>query len=253
MPGLRLLPFTQASGSWNMAADEVMLQGAADGVASLRFYGWEEATVSLGYFQESAPVREHARLKSLPLVRRASGGAALVHHHEITYAVALPARPPWLEQRASWIHRFHGLIQKTLASFGVSCTVCTSESFRVPPRTTGDRLQVPILCFLHHTPGDLLVGDCKVTGSAQRKRRDALLQHGGILLAQSPHTPELPGIREATGVVVDPVRLQEGLASGLAADLDCSLDADDWSGDERRCILEIATARYLAPAWTLRR
>jgi lipoate-protein ligase A len=145
MPSLRLLPFARADGPWNMAADEVLLQGAAAGVASLRFYGWETATVSLGYFQEAAPVAAHPRLGSLPLVRRASGGAALIHDREITYAIALPAIAPWLDLRANWLHKIHVLIQSVLASLGAVCTVCT-----------GDVLRGPILCFLHHTPEDLL-------------------------------------------------------------------------------------------------
>jgi lipoate-protein ligase A len=242
MLSIRLLPYRRADGPWNMAADEVLLQGAANGVASLRFYGWETATVSLGYFQEAGPVRDHPRLRSLPLVRRASGGAALVHHHEITYAVALPASPPWLDRRENWLGKLHGLLQNVLAGFGVAATVCTEN-----------RLCGPILCFLHHTPEDLLVGECKVAGSAQRKQRDALMQHGGILLAQSPHTPELPGLLETAGVAVDPVRLQEALAAGLAELLACTLVPDDWSAAERRAILEVAESRYLTPAWNLRR
>ena len=48
-----------------------------------------------------------------------------------------------------------------------------------------------LLCFQHLTPGDLLLQGAKVVGSAQRRHRGALLQHGGILLAASPHAPEL--------------------------------------------------------------
>jgi lipoate-protein ligase A len=242
MSALRLLPFATQAGSWNMAADEVLLRGAAGGVAALRFYGWETATVSLGYFQEAAPVRDHPRLGTLPLVRRASGGAALVHHHEITYALALPAAPPWQDRREGWLRKMHGIIRTALAGLGVVCTPSTQ-----------DRLLGPILCFLHHTPEDLLVGECKVVGSAQRKQRDALMQHGGILLAQSPHTPELPGIREATGRPVDPVALQDAVTTGLAGLLGCDVRPDDWGDAERLAILEIAAERYQSPDWNLRR
>ena len=54
MPTIRLLPLEIADGPSNMAADEMLLESAAQGVASLRFYGWSEATVSLGYFQPAA-------------------------------------------------------------------------------------------------------------------------------------------------------------------------------------------------------
>jgi len=68
-PVCRLLPHVAADGPHNMAADEVLLESAAAGVASLRFYDWSEPTVSLGYFQPRG-----ARLAGLPYVRRPSGG-----------------------------------------------------------------------------------------------------------------------------------------------------------------------------------
>jgi len=242
MPSLRLLPFTRADGPWNMAADEVLLQGAAAGVAALRFYGWESATVSLGYFQASAPVLAHSRLGSLPLVRRASGGDALVHDREVTYALALPAVAPWLDRRANWLRAMHHLLRDVLAGFGVRCTSCTEES----------RLG-PVLCFQHQTPEDLLIGGHKVVGSAQRRQRDALLQHGGILLAQSAHTPELPGIRETVGVTVDPERLQEAVTAALAERFGAAVEPADWTDGERRAILETCAAKYGTVEWNRRR
>src|SRR5437899_518235 len=94
-PHCRLLPFHIAAGPWQMAADEVLLESAVRGLASLRFYGWPAATLSLGYFQPAAVRRADPTLSALPWVRRPSGGSALVHHHEITYALALPAGAPW--------------------------------------------------------------------------------------------------------------------------------------------------------------
>src|SRR5947209_7385013 len=103
MPFFRYLPFTSADGVHNMAADDVLLQTAAEqGIATLRFYGWTEATVSLGYFQPASARRQHAPLLQLPWVRRPSGGKALVHHHELTYALALP-----LASSSDWLARMH--------------------------------------------------------------------------------------------------------------------------------------------------
>src|SRR5205823_2015987 len=94
-PGLtvRLLPDGVGDGPTNMALDEALLATAVAGEASLRFYGWGEPTLSLGYFQPSAPAR--AMFPGLPWLRRATGGAALVHHHELTYALALPVGRAW--------------------------------------------------------------------------------------------------------------------------------------------------------------
>src|SRR5690606_3058658 len=75
-----------------MALDEVLLHHAADeGIASLRVYQWAPATVSLGYFQAEQDRHGHRPSRQAPLVRRASGGGALVHDRELTYSVALPA------------------------------------------------------------------------------------------------------------------------------------------------------------------
>src|SRR5262245_58709107 len=93
---IRLLPFAIADGPTNMAADEAMLLRAAEeGMASLRFYGWSPATLSIGYFQPAAIRLSDPRWATLPWVRRPSGGATLVHDRELTYALALPSGLPW--------------------------------------------------------------------------------------------------------------------------------------------------------------
>src|SRR4051812_49790187 len=100
-----------------MAADEAMLEAAAAGAASLRFYAWEPATLSLGYFQPEAVRHTDARLAALPFVRRPSGGATLVHDHELTYALALPPGPPWQppgSPAAAWLGRMHAVLATAL-------------------------------------------------------------------------------------------------------------------------------------------
>src|SRR5438067_8081783 len=107
MPNVRLLPYHVAGGPWNMAADEALLAAAAAGRASLRFYGWTEPTLSLGYFQPARLCRAYPGLGELAWVRRPSGGAALVHHLEVTYALALPAGADWQPAGVSWLGRLH--------------------------------------------------------------------------------------------------------------------------------------------------
>src|SRR5438093_13282662 len=106
---VRLLPYAVADGPHNMAADEALLESAVAGAASLRFYGWAEATLSLGYFQPERSRQQYARLARLPFVRRPSGGHALVHHHEVTYALALPVGRPW-QAGEPWLCRMHEII-----------------------------------------------------------------------------------------------------------------------------------------------
>jgi lipoate-protein ligase A len=241
---IRLLPFHVADGAWNMAADEALLEGAAAGAASLRFYGWSRPTLSLGYFQAAAVCRSHPGLGELPLVRRASGGAALVHHVEVTYALALPAGPPWQARGVSWLCRMHAILRDALADRGVQVRLCGDGE----GRKLGE-----VLCFLHHTPGDLLVEGSKVAGSAQRKQRGALVQHGGILLAASPCTPQLPGIRELTGVAVDPGELCAAAVEQFARQTGWRLSAADWTAAEGRRIDVLAAAKYSRPWWNDKR
>ena len=242
---LRLLPFAAADGPTNMAADDVMLDSAADaGVASLRFYGWTEPTVSLGYFQPAAVRLDVPGLADLSWVRRATGGAAIVHHHELTYALALQAGKDWHGDEP-WPCRFHHLIRDVLDDFGVKsrAVVCGEE------KKLGE-----VLCFLHQTPGDLLVDGLKVAGSAQRKRRGALLQHGSILLRRSEHAPMLPGIDDLAGRgVFTPEGLADLLAMRLNAGAGWSVESGDWTPAERARIPAVRAEVYANPAWNGKR
>src|SRR5262249_47276804 len=93
-----------------MAADEVMVRTAAEyGIASLRFYGWSPPTLSLGYFQPAHARLTEPRLAGMAFVRRASGGAAIVHDHELTYALAVPPDAPW-HTGGPWMRRMHECI-----------------------------------------------------------------------------------------------------------------------------------------------
>ena len=242
MATCRLLPTAVASGAWNMAADDAVLESATAGVASFRFYGWREPTLSLGYFQASAQARAYPGLGELAWLRRPSGGAALVHHRELTYALALPAGADWQPSGTSWLFRMHMILQSALADLGVETRLCATE------RKLGD-----VLCFLHQTPGDLLAGENKVVGSAQRKQRGALLQHGGILLARSPHTPDLPGIAETNGHTLSPADLQAPVLTGLREATGWDLLPSAWTDAEQASIAARIRSRYSHPAWNEKR
>ncbi|HEY7330277.1 MAG TPA: biotin/lipoate A/B protein ligase family protein [Gemmataceae bacterium] len=243
-PHCRFLPFHIAPGDWNMAADETLLQSAAAGAASFRFYGWSQPTLSLGYFQSSATSRAHAKLGELAWVRRPSGGAALVHHLEVTYTLAVPAGTPWQKSGESWLRRMHTAIADALASLGVAAKMCGAHE----EKKLGE-----VLCFLHHTPGDLLVSDSKIVGSAQRKQRGALMQHGSILLAASSWTPQLPGIRELAGMALSAETLNAAVAEQLTKQTGWKLIASEWTPGERERIKELAVGKYSQPAWNSKR
>src|SRR5688572_19512152 len=91
MAELRIVFDPPASGPWNMAVDEALLHSTAEGgQATLRFYTWEEPTLSLGHFQTLAEREQHQASLACPLVRRASGGGAILHDIELTYSICLP-------------------------------------------------------------------------------------------------------------------------------------------------------------------
>jgi len=238
----RLLPYAVADGPHNMAADEVLLESAAGGVASLRFYGWSGPTVSLGYFQPHAARRDDPRRAALPYVRRPSGGLMLVHHHELTYALALPPGEQGHGGRR-WLGLVHRAIASALAEQGVLSR----------PHEPPDRPAETPLCFRHLTAGDLLVAGHKVVGSAQRKQRGALMQHGGVLLAQSSCAPELPGLRELTGRDVVVEEACAAVAHWITSETGWGMCPDEWRREELSRTEVLAREKYARPEWNDRR
>lgn len=197
-----------------MATDEALLERAVhEGIATVRIYRWELPTVSLGYFQKN---EVHASLAHLPRVRRLTGGGAILHHREITYSCALPADHPLADQSEQLYETVHTAIIDCLASHGAplqmrGTTVHAEGGFHAEP----------FLCFGRQDARDLVVAERKVVGSAQRRRRGAMLQHGSIVLEQSPFSIDFPGIRDLFPDSRWPAaeELMRELGSGLAAAL----------------------------------
>jgi lipoate-protein ligase A len=242
---IRLLPFAALDGPTNMAADEVMLETAAErGIASLRFYTWTQPTLSLGYFQPSMVRDEVPGLASLSWVRRSTGGAGIVHDRELTYSFALPARQEW-KSPESWICRLHRLVKDVL------------EEERIPSwlvQCGEERKLGEVLCFLHQTPGDLLVGGSKVAGSAQRKLKGSLLQHGSLLLRQSKSAPDLPGMEDLAGRdLFTPQELAERLTYRFVNETEASIVPREWTDVERQRMEEVKLQKYANAEWNSKR
>jgi hypothetical protein len=92
---IRLIIDPPQNGAWNMAVDEALLLDAIeDGSATLRFYQWSEPTLSLGYFQRYADRNQHHASRNCAIVRRQSGGGAILHDRELTYSLVLPPGHP---------------------------------------------------------------------------------------------------------------------------------------------------------------
>ncbi|MGQ9503520.1 MAG: lipoate--protein ligase family protein [Thermogutta sp.] len=211
-----LLLIDQAhAGAWNMAMDEFLaLRAEKENLPILRLYRWERPTLSLGYFQHYQAREQHAASVTCPVVRRPSGGGAILHHYEWTYSLALPAGHRLSKDRLRLYHTVHQTLVRWLESLGLSVQIVEKS-----PLSCGSNTQsCPFLCFQRRTVGDVIVplrrksdGDdreitsnssettlstVKVVGSAQRRYQQVILQHGSILLARSPFAPELPGVVE---------------------------------------------------------
>lgn len=173
-------------GAWNMAYDEALLDAAATrGEVILRVYRWSEPTLSLGYFQKSLPENLPDSLKSLPRVRRLSGGGAILHHHEWTYSCVVPRHHCLAKSTELLYEEAHHALVRVFARYEIDAQL-RGESL-------SDR-DGQFLCFLRGDPRDVVVSGHKVVGSAQRRRRGAVLQHGSVLLKSSDLTPRVPGL-----------------------------------------------------------
>ena len=216
-----------APGSWNMAVDEVLLETAAQrGQPVLRFYQWSAPTLSLGYFQRLADRVSHSPSTGVDLVRRVSGGGAIVHDRELTYSLSLPPGHPLGLDTQSLYNALHTTLIETLASWGVEARLCnpgvdTLPCFMAAP-DADEKSAEPFLCFQRRAQGDVLVGAYKVAGSAQRRRQGAVLQHGSVLLGTSAAAPELPGIRALCDVEIPPGELAQAWSAALAGQLSLS-------------------------------
>jgi len=236
-----------------MAVDEVLLEEATQGTTTLRLYQWNEPTLSLGYFQPAAERAVHAASRGCPLVRRASGGGAIMHDRELTYCLATPIPERFGPVAQGLFDTVHAALIETLAGFGVRAQLVQ------PPRrdytSTADRRTAPqpFLCFQRRAPGDVLVATAKIAGSAQRRQRGGLLQHGSILLARSQRAPELPGIEELTGAIIPPADLARDFSQAIANRLRIQWTATVPSDADKQRALALERKRFAASEWTTRR
>lgn len=245
-----LLIDAPASGFWQMAVDEALLESAAEGRATLRFYTWSEPTVSLGYFQRYVEREKHRASRDCPLVRRDTGGGAIVHDQELTYSLALPVDHPLAADAMRLYRAAHGALLDTLGSFGIEARLRGQRELDPSLERPTDE---PFLCFQRRAEGDVLLEGVKVCGSAQRRRRGVILQHGSLLLARSSAAPELPGIQQLRGSYPATAQLIGPWARELAFQLGLVLEERPLSGPQLQRVRTLAVEKYDSNAWNRRR
>ncbi len=249
----RVLAYEAADGTANMAFDEALLDWVAGGEDSafLRTYGWTVPTLSLGYFQSLADARADARWASVPIVRRPTGGGAIWHEHELTYALVVPAEHPMARSRTDLYRVVHAVFAEVLRNLGAGGNGdagAGNSTVGIAPKQTEHKR--PLLCFTDRNPHDIVIGGFKVVGSAQRRRAGAVLQHGSLLLDRSDRTPELRGVRDVADLPLGPRQWSDHLIERIPDALglrSIAVPVPDAVRDRARQLEETI---YRIPAWT---
>jgi len=196
-----------------MATDLALLDHARQsGEATLRLYAWRQPTLSLGRNERARGTFDVRALRAagVEVVRRPTGGRALLHDHEVTYSVTAPAGATSLGEAYGAIN---ALLLEGLQALGVPVTA-VDRRVGVPLRPEG------AACFASPGLGELVVAGAKLVGSAQWRDADALLQHGSILLADDqPRIAALrAGTSEAPAQVAPAATLTAALGRPVARD-----------------------------------
>lgn len=174
----RLLLTPAARGAWNMAVDESILEhiGRGESLPTLRLYAWDPACLSLGHTQPFADV-DTARLKARgwEVVRRATGGRAILHTDELTYSVTGSAQEPVLA--GGVLESYNRLAQALfLAVKDLGLAVEIKEG-----KSNDNTIPNPV-CFEVPSTYEITVNGKKLIGSAQARKKEGVLQHGSLPL-----------------------------------------------------------------------
>jgi lipoate-protein ligase A len=230
-----------------MAFDEAILDFVAAGADSafLRTYGWTIPTLSLGYFQHLAQARAQPRWQDVAIVRRPSGGGAIWHHHEVTYALVVPASHPLARPSTRLYRAVRIAITDILAGLGVPAAARRDQD-----NSQNYVRSRPLMCFTDTNPDDIVTYGVKVSGSAQRRRGGAVLQHGSVLLARSSRSPELLGVCDVADLCAKPEDWSDWLLDRIPVSLGMRPLSVSTPDEVRVRAAELERNRYRNPAWT---
>ncbi|MSR19837.1 MAG: octanoyltransferase [Gemmatimonadetes bacterium] len=252
----RHLSYQVHSGARNMALDHALADAIGAGHGNegvVRLYGWERPTLSLGRNEPAAAYAiESMRGSGFDVVRRPTGGRAVLHDRELTYAVVAPI-DGWGGVRAAYLRINHALAQ-ALRSLGAPVDVASGTRSLAPDAGP---------CFQAPAAGEIVAAGRKLVGSAQARIGSALLQHGSILLEgdQGPlggvdqsrvpsHGPI--GLRELVGdVSIDEVA--GAVAESLRTELGGRWGSGELDAVEREAADRLEAETYARDTWTWRR
>ena len=208
-----------------MARDEALLATRRE--PTLRFYRWAQPTVSLGYFQAASelPLKE-LRARGYEIVRRDTGGKAILHDRELTYSLCAPETGALAGGPATAMRTIHEALASEL-SRQASSPVQLRE---------GDTMQSDQIgsawCFEDSSPLDLALDARKLVGSAARRRDGWVLFHGSLVLAAPEETPDIAALGREPDL--------EALARVLGQALGYDFAPGSWHDEERDAVQSVA-------------
>jgi lipoate-protein ligase A len=265
----RYLPFSESSAFENMAMDEALLRhaGAASAAPTLRFFGWAPPAVSLGYFQDAMKDINlpYCRKHGIDVVRRPTGGKAVFHDGEVTYALVAGEDHPLFPRGILGTYQvISSAILRALSKLGVEAEMTADGRAHAP-----DGLAA--FCFSVPSRYELLVKGRKICGSAQTRSRGVFLQHGSILVDFDPvRTAAVllcPGerveekIREVERAVtslrghleekISPLGLTRVLLEGFEEVFDVRIIPGELTPEERNIKEHLLRTKYTLDKWNI--
>ena len=265
----RLIRHGPATGAVNLAVDEAIARAVAGDLVppTLRFYAWEPPCVSLGRHQPLAAV-DVARCAQLgyDIVRRPTGGRAILHTDELTYSVAARQDDPLMSGLVLDVYlRLAGGLVEGLHRLGVEAEPA--------PGTSRPGPDVSAACFEVPSAYEIMADGKKLMGSAQNRRAGFVLQHGSLPLwgdltrlieclvlsseAESNSlrrslTEHATTLEKAAGRAIAFEEARDAIAAGFESALGIELLPDDLTPAEQTWALELVQAKYGHPDWTER-
>lgn len=272
----RFIDSGEGSPSFNMALDEVLLEWHSEGriPPTIRFYGWNPATLSIGYFQRVAKEinMESVRKHELGFVRRPTGGRGVLHEHELTYSVIVSEDHPNMPKTVTEAYRVisEGVL-KGFHNLGL-------EAYFAVPRTDEEKesLKNPrsAVCFDAPSWYELVVEGRKVAGSAQTRQKGVILQHGSILLdlneeklfslfqypserikerMQKAFKNKAVAINDICSRSITLTEAKEAFRKGFAEGLNIELEPYELTSEEKEVVNKLARDRYESDEWNYKR
>lgn len=258
----RFIDSGPCAASFNMALDEAIATEVRRGAVppTLRLYGWEIPSVTLGSFQKISDVDlPYCIGNNIPVVRRPTGGRAIFHRDELTYSFSAGNRGFFSGGLLDTYRQLSIALKSALDMLGVEITMkMERETRRILARSP--------LCFKSTSYGELSANGKKLIGSAQKRWKDGFLQQGSMpygideertrkifkLDPFSDMREGMIGLREALPDL-NPAVLKEAIRTAFEKTFRVSLLYSDLSPAESRLARELDGRKYLSSRWTLQK